>query len=74
MNNKKRCCPRCKQPNNFKILNYSSDRPIKPVFECNKCEDQWSYGYDGGDFLNFVTNKKDIPEIILKYNQINQKG
>lgn len=46
-------CPRCKSPG-YILLPPNKDIPReirKPVFKCTCCNNIWSYGKDGGKYM-----------------------
>lgn len=67
MKNKKReksVCPRCHHPG-FKLLPWDESRPAKPVFSCDKCQNTWSSGRDGREYIKGVMNP-EIAEATLR--------
>ena len=70
MKEKKPACPCCRHPG-FKLKPWTEEAPFKPIFECDKCRHQWSFGRDGGVYSHKVMNKNETKEILSKFKNFN---
>lgn len=70
---KKPKCGICNHPG-FKALDYDDElRPVKLVFQCDKCKNSWSSGRTGKDLVNFAINKEEAKKYSEVYYKINKQ-